>query len=240
MDQIYSEKFWRLFEDLDVSLDPPGPEQLYEIAHPYVGESQRILDVGCRDARHLIKLVNQSGASGVGLDPVQWHVDRARDAIQASGLSDRITIRRGVAERLTEATASIDAIWCRDVIEVLPDLKSALAEMHRVLRPAGHIVVYTNVLAGPVDPAETAEIHEPLGNVVANLVESNLEAAFDEAGLQVSVKHVVGTQWREHLEERNQSVSRDLISTSTLSRLIKRSAFCRPNSGLDSSSSLTI
>ena len=90
--------------------------------------------------------------------------------------------------------------------------------MRRVLRAGGHLIAYTNVLHGPVDPVETATIHQPLGNVVANLVESDLEAAFRDAGFQISTKYVVGTQWREHLEEHNQAVSRDLLRLARLRR----------------------
>lgn len=36
MDQIYSEGSWRLFEELDVSLDPPGPDSLFEVAAPFL------------------------------------------------------------------------------------------------------------------------------------------------------------------------------------------------------------
>jgi SAM-dependent methyltransferase len=222
MDEIYNETFWRLFDGLDASLDPPGPDQLYDLAHPYLGRGQRILDVGCRDARHLIELVRRYEATGVGLDPVPWHVDRARKAVRAVGLEKRISIRRGVAEQLSEATASVDTVWCRDVVEVLPDLAGAFAEMSRVLRRTGHVVLFTNLLNGPVDAVETATIHEPLGNVVANLVEDNLERAVTDAGLQVCARHVVGTQWREHLEEREGSVSRDLLRLARLRRTADR------------------
>lgn len=130
---------------------------------------------------NLIELVRRCDATGIGLDPVAWHIERAQAAVDAAGLGGQITIRLGVAEDLADETASIDAIWCRDVIEVLPDLPGALAEMRRVLRPDGYLIAYTNVLRGPVDPVETATIHKPLGNVVANLVEPDLEAAFRAA-----------------------------------------------------------
>ena len=104
------------------------------------------------------------------------------------------------------------------MIEVLPELSTALAEMRRVLRPGGHLIAYTNVLQGPVDSAETATIHEPLGNVVANLVEADLEAAFGAAGFTINAKHVVGTQWREYLEEHDHVVSRDLLRLAHLRR----------------------
>jgi SAM-dependent methyltransferase len=218
MTEIYSESFWRLFDDLDISLEPAGPEQLYEIADPFLGAGHHILDVGCRDARHLIEPSRGYGSTGVGVDPVPWHVQRAQAAVESAGLGDQITIRLGVAEDLVEETASFDIVWCRDVIEVLPDLTTALAEMRRVLRPDGHVIVFTNLLDGPIDAAETASIHGPLGNVVANLVESDLEGAFAAAGLTIAIKHVVGTEWREYLEEHDQVVSLELLRLARLRR----------------------
>ena len=90
--------------------------------------------------------------------------------------------------------------------------------MRRVLRPAGHLIVYTNLLDGPIDAAETASIHEPLGNVVANLVESDLEDTFADAGFTIKIKHVIGTEWREYLEERDQVVSGELLRLARLRR----------------------
>ena len=218
MTEIYSESFWKLFDELDISLQPAGPEQLYEIADPYLGVGQRILDVGCRDAHHLIELSRRYGSTGVGVDPVPWHVQRAHAAVEDAGLGDQITIRLGVAEDLVEEPASFDIVWCRDVIEVLPDLITALTQMRRVLRPGGHVIVFTNLLDGPIDAAETASIHVPLGNVVANLVESNLERAFAVAGFTRKLKHVIGTEWREQLEEPNQVVSGELLRFARLRR----------------------
>jgi cyclopropane fatty-acyl-phospholipid synthase-like methyltransferase len=218
MTEIYSESFWRLFDELDTSLDPAGPDQLYEIADPFLATGHRILDVGCRDARHLIELVRRYDATGVGLDPVPWHVQRAEAAVDQAGFSDRITIRLGAAEDLIEEAASFDTVWCRDVIEVLLNLDASLAQIRRVLRPGGQLIAFTNVMNGPVDAAETVAIHEPLGNVTANLVETELEAAFASAGFAIRVKHVIGTEWRERLEEQDQVVSRSLLRLARLRR----------------------
>ena len=138
--------------------------------------------------------------------------------MEEAGLGDQVTIRLGVAEDLVEEPASFDIVWCRDVIEVLPDLTTALAQMRRVLRPGGHLIVYTNLLDGPVDAAETASIHEPLGNVVPDLVESDLECSFAVAGFTIKIKHVIGTEWREYLEERDQVVSLELLRLARLRR----------------------
>lgn len=191
---------------------------MYEIAAPFLTVGTKVLDIGCRDARHLIELARRHSIVGVGVDPVAWHVERAQAATQAAGLGSQIIIRSGRAESLPDDIAGVDVIWRRDVIEVLPDLAAALAEMYRVLRPGGHVIVYTNILNGPIDPAETVAIHEPLGNVVGNLVEYELEALISAAGLLIDDKRIVGTEWREHLEEREQTVSRDLLRLSRLRR----------------------
>lgn len=218
MADIYSESFWTLFDELDVSLDPAGPEQSYEVASSYLAVGDRILDVGCRDSSHLIELVRRYNRTGIGIDPVPWHVRRATSAVEAAGLTGQITIRLGSAEDLAVESASIDTVWCRDVIEVLPDLPAALGQMRRVLRAGGHVMAFTNVLHGPVDPVETSTIHEPLGNVVTNLIETDLEAAFDAAGFMISTKHVIGTEWREYLEEHDQVVSLELLRLARLRR----------------------
>lgn len=50
-----------------------------------------------------------------------------------------------------------------------------------------------------------------LGNVDGNLDRSFMEAAFERAGLQIERVQVVGTEWREYAEEREQPVSRALL-----------------------------
>lgn len=91
MSEIYNPQGWRLFDELDVSLEPPGPQQLYELSAPYLGPGMRILDVGCRDAWYLIRLAERFGITGVGIDPVPWHIDRATSAIAQAGLDQQLT-----------------------------------------------------------------------------------------------------------------------------------------------------
>lgn len=217
MAEIYSPTSWRLFDELDVSLEPSGPDQLYDVASRHV-RGGRALDVGCRDARHLVRLAQEFGFHGLGIDPVPWHIDRARTAIETAGLADRLSVQLGAVESVRLAAGEFDLVWCRDVIEVLPDLDTAVEHMSRALAPAGVLIAYTNVLNGPPDNREIAETHEPLGNVVTNLVEENLEQTWARHALKISEKIAVGTEWREHAEERDQPVSRDLLRLARLRR----------------------
>lgn len=218
MDRIYSPDFWELFDRLDTSLSPAGPEQLYELAAPFLPAGGHVLDVGCRDAHHLIRLVSLTAGSGVGIDPVAWHVDRARTAVTEAHLTDRIEIVLGVAESIPSPDDAFDLVWCRDVIEVLPDLTRAFGEMARVIKAGGILVAYTNVLNGSPNDEENRAIHYPLGNNPDSLVEATLERALAESGFSVDVKHVVGTEWREHLEETGGIASRDVLRLARLRR----------------------
>jgi hypothetical protein len=57
-----------------------------------------------------------------------------------------------------------------------------------------------------------------LGNIPANLVEQNVEGAFARAGFMIGRKDVIGTEWREYLEERTKPASRALLRLSRLRR----------------------
>lgn len=222
MTEVYKPQGWQLFDELDVSLDPPGPHQLYDLAAPYVRTGMRVLDVGCRDAWYLTRLAERFGISGVGIDPVPWHIERATSAIAQAGLAQQLSAELVGIEDFGGEAGDFDVVWCRDVLEVLPDLEAALAAMSGVLSRGGTLIAYTNVLNGPPDLSETSRLHEPLGVFTANLIEADLEASFGRNGLTVTEKHVIGTQWREHVEERDQDVSRDLLRLARLRRSRER------------------
>ena len=61
---------------LGESLAPRSPDFLLDLAESLLTPHSKLLDVGCRDARHLIPLVQRSGCSGVGIDPVNWNLER--------------------------------------------------------------------------------------------------------------------------------------------------------------------
>src|SRR6059058_2111783 len=98
MQLVYGDEDAELRALLDQSLAPRAPDFLLELASPLLTSASRLLDVGCRDARHLIPLVTRSGCTAVGIDPVERNIDRARAAVTAADLDHRIEIRSGVME----------------------------------------------------------------------------------------------------------------------------------------------
>lgn len=208
-----------MYDLLDRSLEPRGPESLHDLAAEYLRPGAVVLDAGCRDAADLIRLVRAHSATGVGVDPVATHVVRAHAAVAAAELGARVEIVQGVMEALPYPDGHFDFVWCRDVVEQLDLLVPALNGAARVLKEDGHMLVYTVFVTDLLAPQELAMLERHLGNVSSNLVERNVEEAFDSAGLAIERKDAIGTEYKEHTEERTQPGSRTLLRIARLRRL---------------------
>lgn len=218
LSRVYSEETRRVYDVLDESVAPSGPDSLHDLAGKYLAAGSRLLDAGCRDAAHLIRLVQLYGATGVGVDPVEAHIERARTAIEGAGVAGRADVFVGAMQELPFPDGHFDFVWCRDVVEQVDDLDAALREAFRVLSPSGYMLVYTTFATDKLSTQEAEMLNRHLGNVPANLIEANVEAAFARARFTIARKDVIGTEWREHIEERTSTVSRAVLRLSRLRR----------------------
>lgn len=219
IERVYGPEAWDLYARLDRSLEPRSPELLHELAAKHLAPGMAVLDVGCRDGAHLIELVRATGTSGVGLDPVTRLLDAGREAVEGAGLADRIRFVEGAIEDLPFADGSFDLVWCRDVLEIVGNVAGGMAEIARVLMSGGHAVVFTVFATDLLEPHERRlVVGQNLTLVEANLDPEHVEAAFGKAGLHIELKDDIGTEWREHIEERTQVTSRDLLRLARLRR----------------------
>jgi SAM-dependent methyltransferase len=215
----YSPETWDVYERLNRSLDPSGPDLLFEVADRYLAAGSRIVDAGCRDAAHLVRLVGaHAEATGVGIEPVERHIGMARDTVAASGLGERVELVHSTLEDAGVPDGSADVVWCRDTIEQVPALEEFLAAAAGALAPAGRMIVYTNLVTDRLEPGEVAMMRRHLGVVLANMDKRRLLDAYRGCGLALEQTIVVGSQWREWAEERTQPVSQALLQLSRLRR----------------------
>jgi SAM-dependent methyltransferase len=104
----------------------------------------RVLDLGCGEGRHVHALHLAPGVDVVGLD-----ADAPSLAKAAAGLASLpvpeggggVLLLRGDAYRLPFADDAFDVVVCCEVLEHLPDVDGALAEMSRVLKAGGRLAV---------------------------------------------------------------------------------------------------
>lgn len=206
-----------LYEQLDVSLEPSGPDELLDVAAAAIAPGDVVVDLGCRDASHLIELCRRHDITGIGVDPVPAHVRQARAAVTAAGLDDRLEIGPGTMADCGLEPASVDVVWCRDVLEQVDDVHASLSGAAALLRPGGTMVVFT-VIDNGLDEADLRLLAAHRGVVVENLAPARLSAAYTGAGLTLERTIEVGTRWREYAEERSGTVSRKLLQLARLRR----------------------
>jgi len=165
-----------------------------------------VLDVGCgtgEDARALARLV--PGVSVLGVDASAEKVAEAERL--TLGLPHAIDFRVGDAHRLDVETASVDAVRADKVFHHLDDPGKALAEMARVARPGGRLVVsdadYGTLVVDLPDRALTRRILDAFcDRLPQGWIGRRLPALFGEAGLS----HVRVTPYTAVVTDYDESV----------------------------------
>ena len=107
-----------------------------------------ILDGGCGSGTNSIWLGKQ-GYAVTGVDFSDFALGKAREHARSAGLDDRIDFRLGDLTRLEFEDARFDAVFCIGVLMHSPDLEKALAELARVVRPGGALVIAECSAAAP-------------------------------------------------------------------------------------------
>ncbi|MPZ49544.1 MAG: methyltransferase domain-containing protein [Dehalococcoidia bacterium] len=212
---------WEQVEDqvneiLDQSLNPRGYDMLYDlVAELGLPAGARALDVGCGRGPHAIHLAESFQMKVLGIDPVPYAIEAARKKLieragSNPGLAELVQFEVGWAEALPAEDGSVDLIWCRDVLELVPDLKAAYQEFHRVLKPDGWALVYQMFASDP-------ELRPP--DVQAENVEPEYaEAAMKAAGLQIEKCIEVGSEFGEYAQEQTGIAGRMLMHAARLLR----------------------
>ncbi len=209
---------------LDESLDPCGPEMLYErVAELALPAGATALDVGCGEGTHAIELAKRFRFSVVGIDPVPRHIDIARrnlanEALSDPVLADMVGFKVGAAEDLPVESGSVDLVWCRDVLVHVDDLAAAYTGIRQALRPRGHALVYQMFSTEQLESREAAWLLPTMGCVPANMSPAATEEAIRVAGLEVKSCLVLGTEWGEYAQERTGRGGRKLLHAARLLR----------------------
>ena len=104
------------------------------LARVDAGNFETVLDVGCGEGR-FCRILSERGISTIGIDPTQDLLTRAQE------LHPEGDYRVGRAEKLEFPDASFDLVVSYLSLIDIPDFKAAIAEMTRVLKPGGTLLV---------------------------------------------------------------------------------------------------
>jgi arsenite methyltransferase len=114
-------------------------ELVQDALHAQPGD--RILDVGCGPGFYVAALLDRVGSGGavVGID---ISPDMLAIAAKRSEGYANVGFHQTSATSLPLDDASFDAALSIQVLEFVEDVDAALAELHRVLRPGGRLVLW--------------------------------------------------------------------------------------------------
>lgn len=106
-----------------------------------VQPGEHVLDVGCGPGFYVKELLDQVGVDGsvTGVD-----VSKAMLAVAAKRVEghDNVAFCEAEATALPVPDGAFDAAVSVQVLEYVPDVAAALAEIHRALRPGGRVVIW--------------------------------------------------------------------------------------------------
>jgi SAM-dependent methyltransferase len=96
---------------------------------------ERVLDLGCGAGRFVAAL-RDAGADPVGVDLADAALQRARRNVPGADF-------RPMTDEIPLEDASVDLVWCSEVLEHVPDTAGLLSEVRRVLKTGGRLLATT-------------------------------------------------------------------------------------------------
>jgi SAM-dependent methyltransferase len=126
----------------DGFLSPGGADEVARVLEGVDLRGRRVLDIGCGLGGIDVLLVRDHHAAAVvGIDLEPNLVRRAAARFAAAGLSGRIEARVVQPGPFAFPDGSFDVVFSKDSLVQIPDKRAVFAEVRRVLRPGGLLVM---------------------------------------------------------------------------------------------------
>lgn len=120
---------------------------------------ERVVDVGSGAGFNSFVAARQVGPTGrvVGVDMTDEMLSKSRSTAAALGF-DHVEFREGLAENLPVEDGWADVVISNGVINLCADKRTVFADIHRVLRPGGHLQFADIANGRPVPEAAISNI----------------------------------------------------------------------------------
>jgi len=145
---------------------------------------ETVLDLGSGGGIDALLAARQVGPEGrvIGVDMTPAMLERARANAARAGAAN-VEFREGRLEALPVEDGSMCAVTSNCVINLVPDKARVFAEVARVLRPGGRLVVSDIVLDGPLPESVASDVFAYVGCVSGAMERRPYFALLADAGL---------------------------------------------------------
>ena len=154
------------------------------------GPGRHVLDYGCGKGAAALRFV-EAGHSVVGVDIAEKLLEFARETVPAAEFH-----QIGTDSALPFADASFDVCYSSEVIEHVFDIRSYLAEISRVVRPGGQLLLttpYHGLIKNLAVAAFNFEKHFNIyGGHIRFFTSRSLRHALADAGFNVETTAGIG------------------------------------------------
>lgn len=153
------------------------------LAFSEVREGQTVLDLGAGAGIDILLAAKKVGPTGmaIGVDMTDEMIARAKENIALSGLTN-VDVRKGIIEALPVDSESVDWVISNCVINLSPEKAKVFAEIARVLKPGGCMLVSDIVVS---ELSDVIRKNQALYNscVAGAVTEEEYLAGLADAGL---------------------------------------------------------
>ena len=146
---------------------------------------ETLLDLGSGAGIDAFVAAGQVGPEGkvIGVDMTPAMIEKARENATKAGVAN-VDFREGRLEALPVDDATVDAVTSNCVINLVPDKAAVFAEVVRVLKPGGRVVVSDIMLEGDLPDAIRASAMAWVGCVAGAVRRSEYFDIVERAGLR--------------------------------------------------------
>ncbi|MHC4945819.1 MAG: arsenite methyltransferase [Planctomycetota bacterium] len=163
------------------------------LAFSGVREGDVVLDLGSGAGIDLLIAARMVGSSGrvIGVDMTDAMIEKAKETVAAAGHTN-VEVRKGLIEELPVDSGSVDWVISNCVINLSPEKDRVFAEIARVLKPGGRMLV-TDIVADDLPDAVKKDLDYYCSCVGGAISEAAYCAGLSRAGL-------VDVEIRERIE----------------------------------------
>jgi len=176
------------YKPVDLGLLPEGADLGLgcgaPLEHLELQPGETVVDLGSGAGIDALIAARAVGPEGhvIGIDMTPEMLGKARANAATAGVN-YAEFREGRLEALPVDDASVDAITSNCVINLVPDKSRVFAEIHRVLKPGGRVVVSDVMLDGELPEIITRDVMAYVGCVSGAIQRDDYLAMLADAGL---------------------------------------------------------